>query len=213
MEYSRVLGATLFSGDVRVDAEHPLTAPDQQTAELVLTPASPLTDRTLAQANFDWHYQLIPLAVHRPGEEEALSQTTPLRDVRLGVGDVLLVQGPAEQIEALKTAQRNAGARCDEQRAADREGAAGAGHHGRHRRDRVVAHRAGRHRRDLRRVGDGRDRMFEVASRHARAGFVDDPADGGESGVEPCPGDDGRRRVHRASRLPCWRSHCRPWRC
>ena len=102
MEYSRVLGATLFSGDVRVDAEHPLTAPDQQTAELVLTPASPLRDRTLAQANFDWHYQLIPLAVHRPGEEESLSHETPLRDVRLGVGDVLLVQGPAEQIEALK---------------------------------------------------------------------------------------------------------------
>lgn len=101
MEYSRVLGATLFSGDVRVDAEHPLTAPNQQTAELVLTPASPLRDRTLAQANFDWHYQLIPLAVHRPGEE-ALSQTTSLRDLRLGVGDVLLVQGPAEQIEALK---------------------------------------------------------------------------------------------------------------
>lgn len=101
MEYSRVLGATLFSGDVRVDAEHPLTAPDQQTAELVLTPASPLRDRTLAQANFDWHYQLIPLAVHRPGEEKALSQTA-LRDVRLGIGDVLLVQGPAEQIKALK---------------------------------------------------------------------------------------------------------------
>jgi di/tricarboxylate transporter len=102
MEYSRVLGATLFSGDVRVDAEHPLTAPDQQTAELVLTPASPLRDRTLAQANFDWHYQLIPLAVHRPGREETPGQTTPLRDLRLGVGDVLLVQGPAEQIEALK---------------------------------------------------------------------------------------------------------------
>jgi len=101
MEFSRALGATLFSGDVRVDAEHPLTAPDQQTAELVLTPASPLRDRTLAQANFDWHYQLIPLAVHRPAGTEALSQTA-LRDVRLGVGDVLLVQGPAEQIEALK---------------------------------------------------------------------------------------------------------------
>jgi di/tricarboxylate transporter len=102
MEYSRVLGATLFSGDTRVDAEHPLTAPDQQTAELVLTPASPLRDRTLAQANFDWQYQLIPLAVHRPGQSGALSRETPLRDVRLGVGDVLLVQGPAEQIEALK---------------------------------------------------------------------------------------------------------------
>jgi di/tricarboxylate transporter len=102
MEYSRVLGATLFSGETRIDAEHPLTAPEQQTAELVLTPASPLRDRTLAQANFDWHYQLIPLAVHRPGEATAVSHDTPLRDVRLGVGDVLLVQGPAEQVEALK---------------------------------------------------------------------------------------------------------------
>lgn len=102
MEYSRVLGATLFSGDTQVDAEHPLTAPDQQTAELVLTPSSPLRDRTLAQANFDWHYQLIPLAVHRPGETETPAHATPLRDIRLGVGDVLLVQGPAEQIEALK---------------------------------------------------------------------------------------------------------------
>lgn len=102
MDYARVLGATLFSGETQVDAEHPLTAPDQQTAELVLTPSSPLRDRTLAQANFDWHYQLIPLAVHRPGETEKLGHTTPLRHVRLGVGDVLLVQGPAEQIEALK---------------------------------------------------------------------------------------------------------------
>lgn len=102
MEYSRVLGATLFSGQTQIDAEHPLTAPDQQTAELVLTPASPLRDRTLAQANFDWHYQLIPLAVHRPGETTATRHDTPLRDVQLGVGDVLLVQGPAEQVEALK---------------------------------------------------------------------------------------------------------------
>lgn len=102
MDYARLLGATLFSGETRVDAEHPLTAPDQQTAELVLTPSSPLRDRTLAQANFDWHYQLIPLAVHRPGETDKPSHATPLRDVRLGVGDVLLVQGPAEQIEALK---------------------------------------------------------------------------------------------------------------
>jgi di/tricarboxylate transporter len=101
MEYSRVLGATLFAGETRIDAEHPLTAPDQQTAELVLTPASPLRDRTLAQANFDWHYQLIPLAVHRPGQA-AVSHATSLRDIRLGIGDVLLVQGPAEQVEALK---------------------------------------------------------------------------------------------------------------
>jgi di/tricarboxylate transporter len=105
MDFARVLGAKLFSGDVAVDAAHPLTAKDQQTAELVLTPASPLRGRTLEQANFNWRYQLTPLALHRPGEPEALGKKTPLRDVVLGVGDVLLVQGPAEQIAALR--QRN----------------------------------------------------------------------------------------------------------
>lgn len=102
MEYARILGAKLYSGDTPVDEEHPLTAQDQQTAELVLTPNSPLRDRTLAQANFDWQYQLIPLAIHRPGESEALADARALRDVPLGVGDVLLVQGPEEQIQALK---------------------------------------------------------------------------------------------------------------
>jgi di/tricarboxylate transporter len=102
IEYARVLGATLYSGDTRVDEEHPLTAADQQTAELVLTQSSPLRDRTLAQANFDWQYQLVPLAIHRPGEPDALGHAMALRDVQLGVGDVLLVQGPDEQIQALK---------------------------------------------------------------------------------------------------------------
>src|SRR5690606_11223072 len=51
MEYARILGATLYSGDTRVDEEHPLTAEDQQTAELVLTQNAPLRDRTLRQAN------------------------------------------------------------------------------------------------------------------------------------------------------------------
>jgi di/tricarboxylate transporter len=101
MEFARVLEAKLFSGDAPVDAAHPLTAEDQQTAEIVLTPASSLRGRTLAQANFDWHYQLIPLAIHRPGET-ALARGAGLRDLTLGVGDVLLVQGPAEQIAALK---------------------------------------------------------------------------------------------------------------
>jgi len=102
MEAARSLGATLYSGNVPVDAEHPLTAEDQQTAELVLTPASPMRGRTLDQANLEWQYQLIPLAVHRPGEIAIGSQMKQLRDVQLGTGDVLLVQGPATQIQALK---------------------------------------------------------------------------------------------------------------
>ena len=102
MAAARALGATLYSGDVKVDAEHPLTAQDQQTAELVLTPASPMQGRTLEQANIEWQYQLIPLAVHRPGDVAISSHAKSLRDVQLGTGDVLLVQGPAAQIQALK---------------------------------------------------------------------------------------------------------------
>lgn len=102
MEAARAMGGKLYSGDVQVDAEHPLTAKDQQTAELVLTHTSPMRDRTLEQANLQWHYQLVPLALHRPGELAVGSTSKQLRDVRLGVGDVLLVQGPAEQIQALK---------------------------------------------------------------------------------------------------------------
>ncbi|HMN46917.1 MAG TPA: SLC13 family permease [Povalibacter sp.] len=101
-EAARLLGATLYSGDAPVDVEHPLTAPDQQTAELVLTPTSALRDRSLNQVNFDWKYQLAPLAVHRSGADAVASSTSNLRDMRLSVGDVLLVQGPAEQIAALK---------------------------------------------------------------------------------------------------------------
>ena len=43
--------------------------------------------------------------MHRPGESRSARHSKQLRDVQLGVGDVLLVQGPAEQIAALK--QRN----------------------------------------------------------------------------------------------------------
>lgn len=102
MESARVLGAALHSVEVAVDAEHPLTAADQQTAELVLTPASPLRDRTLEQINFDWRYQLVPLAVHRQGRDSPGPYSENLRSMQLQVGDVLLVQGPAEQIQALK---------------------------------------------------------------------------------------------------------------
>ncbi len=101
-EAARVLSAKLYSGDTPVDAEHPLTARDQQTAELVLTPTSALRDRTLNEINFDWRYQLVPLAVHRAADNPLGSESSNLRDVRLGVGDVLLVQGPAEKIAALK---------------------------------------------------------------------------------------------------------------
>jgi len=106
MEYARVIGGTLYSGDVAVDAEHPLRADDQQTAELVVTPGSVLVGQSLDSIDFDKRYQLVALARHRPGDTEVLTargnEPVDLHAERLGVGDVLLVQGPAEQIAAVK---------------------------------------------------------------------------------------------------------------
>jgi di/tricarboxylate transporter len=102
VEASRALGAKLYAGDTIVDAEHPLTAADQQTAELVVTQHSTLRDRTLAQAAFDLRYQLVPLAIHRSDQSRERGEAENLREVKLSLGDVLLVQGPAEQIEAVK---------------------------------------------------------------------------------------------------------------
>ncbi|MGE0580695.1 MAG: SLC13 family permease [Steroidobacteraceae bacterium] len=103
MEYARVIGGDLFSDDVPVDEQHPLKAGDQQTAELVVTPGSLLAGRTLDEVDFDERYQLVALARHRPGEgDEWGARVARLKAEQLGVGDVLLVQGPAAQIAAVK---------------------------------------------------------------------------------------------------------------
>jgi di/tricarboxylate transporter len=102
MEFARLLGATLYSGEAAVDEQHPLKADDQQTAEIVVTEASPLNQRTLAHVDFDERYQFIPLAIHREGQPLEAERRARLRDERLRTGDVLLIQGPADQIAALK---------------------------------------------------------------------------------------------------------------
>lgn len=101
-EFALALGGKLYSGGTPVDDEHPLKAPEQQSAELVVTQGSPLWGRTLDQVSFDERYQLIPLAIHRPGQPPDIRRPAQLREVRMRLGDVLLVQGPAEQIAALK---------------------------------------------------------------------------------------------------------------
>ncbi len=99
--FESALGGTLFSGDVEVDEEHPLTADDQQISEVVVVENSPLERQTLKQLQFIDRYQLVVLALHRAGRELA-SIGSGMGDVELRAGDVLLVQGPAEQIAALR---------------------------------------------------------------------------------------------------------------
>ena len=101
-EYEGLLGATLFAGDMPVTQENPILADDQQIAEIIVTPGSPLEGATLARRHFIQRYQLIVLALHRAGRaSDAI--TEDIANTRLRVGDVLLVQGPRPQVSSLKS--------------------------------------------------------------------------------------------------------------
>jgi di/tricarboxylate transporter len=100
-EYEEVLGARLYSTDKPVDDEHPLTAEDQQVAEIVITQGSPLENTTLALARFREQFRLVTLALHRAGAQVKIERTR-IRDIPLRLGDVLLVQGSREHVAAVK---------------------------------------------------------------------------------------------------------------
>lgn len=100
-EFEGALDATLYSGSDPVDDDHPLTADDQQLAELVVTEGSDIDGVSLRFARFVDRYQLVVLALHRAGRVVS----TPGRDIAdvvMQTGDILLVQGAREQIATLK---------------------------------------------------------------------------------------------------------------
>jgi len=100
-EFEELLEARLYAGDFPVDDEHPLLAEDQQIAEIAITQGSPLEGRTLSRARFADTHQLLTLALHRAGAAIRVLRDG-VADVRLRVGDVLLVQGPRDKIAELK---------------------------------------------------------------------------------------------------------------
>jgi di/tricarboxylate transporter len=100
-EFEQALGATLYSGESPVDDDHPLTAVDQQIAEIVVTQGSDIERASLRYARFIDRFQLVALALHRPGRA-VWSPGQDIADVVLRNGDVLLVQGAREQIASLK---------------------------------------------------------------------------------------------------------------
>jgi di/tricarboxylate transporter len=102
-EFEDVLGATLYDdkGEAPISDEHPLKAEDQKLAEIVVTETSALARRTLNQAGFAYRYDLVPLALHRGGRH-ARSTGKELTDDVLEVGDVILVQGPGQEISKLR---------------------------------------------------------------------------------------------------------------
>jgi di/tricarboxylate transporter len=104
-ELETILGASLFSGDERVDEEHPLQDATQQIAEVVVVPGSTLDGRTLANIRFRERYQLMVLAMFRSNKWASKQGTEHTEDTRLHSGDVLLVQGSIKNIARLKSSR------------------------------------------------------------------------------------------------------------
>jgi len=100
-EFEDALGGLLYYGETPVTEDNPLTAKDQQIAEIVITQGSPLEGTTLQRAQFSDRYHLLTLAIHRVGWVTH-TWREEIGEVRLRIGDVLLVQGDREQIGAIK---------------------------------------------------------------------------------------------------------------
>jgi di/tricarboxylate transporter len=103
-EYEKVLKGSLYSLDVEelpVDEDHPLKAEDQQIAEIAVVEGSSFIGRTLAGLRFGDRYGLISLALHRSGHDLDRHHTE-IGDIPLRAGDVLLVQGPRDEIGKMK---------------------------------------------------------------------------------------------------------------
>ncbi|MEO7725237.1 MAG: SLC13 family permease [Chthoniobacterales bacterium] len=84
---------------------------DFRIAEVLITPRSDLLNRTLRESQFRQRFGLTVLALFRHGQ--TLQKT--IRNVRLEVGDLLLVQGAEERVDMLR---HDPGMSIIEQRAA-----------------------------------------------------------------------------------------------
>ncbi len=101
-EYEQLTGAALYTkAGERVDEENPLTAENQQIAELVVVSGSPLVGKTLGEVKFSDNYSVVTLALHREGKPIETTRKG-IGAIPLQIGDILLVQGSVEQIDATK---------------------------------------------------------------------------------------------------------------
>ena len=98
---AEALKATLYSGDIEVDEEHPLLAPNQTVAEIAVVQGSELAGENLRDTRFLEHHQLIVLALHRAGRD-IWKDHEEIMDVSLDPGDVLMVQGDTDSIRRMK---------------------------------------------------------------------------------------------------------------
>ena len=103
-EFERILSGTLYpvgSEDEPVSDDNPLSAADQQITEIAVFQGSRLHGTTLNDYHFFERTGLLALAIHRSGKRYERVEDH-VSDIRLRVGDILLVQGPRKNIEGLK---------------------------------------------------------------------------------------------------------------
>ena len=103
-EFERALSGTLYpvgSEDEPVSDDNPLSQADQQIAEIAVFQGSGLHGTTLNDYQFFERTGLLALAIHRSGRRYERIQDH-VSDIRLQVGDILLIQGPRQNIARLK---------------------------------------------------------------------------------------------------------------
>lgn len=71
---------------------------DQVLSEVMVAPGSRFIGHTVAELDFQWHYNAIALAIHRRGE--VLREK--LKDTRLTIGDILLLVTSRDETRALR---------------------------------------------------------------------------------------------------------------
>ena len=100
--YEQALRCVLYSGEHVLDEAHPLPLADQQLTEIAVYPGSALNRTRLANTRFHEKKDLDVVAIHRAGKA-ITAMPAGIQDVRLRIGDVLLVQGSAEAVSNLKS--------------------------------------------------------------------------------------------------------------
>ena len=99
--FEDALKATLHSIDQNDSAQYTLAAENQSLAQIAVVAGSRLDRTSLRTIRFLDQFQLVVLALHRAGRE-ILGGDDRIERTLLRPGDILLVQGPREQIARMK---------------------------------------------------------------------------------------------------------------
>ncbi len=101
-ELEEILGASLYTEKSdNGTSTGELGLQDQQLAEVIVNRESPLRTRSLSEIGFAERYKLIIPAIHRGGKP-IQKMRGGIENIRLRIGDVLLVQGHRDDIAQLK---------------------------------------------------------------------------------------------------------------